>query len=563
MDILSHFTGKSAARRRYFHVTARARSPRVLPSLALVLAAGLFGYWLIRQAAPSVTAKPSTSSRATVPPSQGAPAKPRPTKKGERDTFTDGTTIELFGSCRPEEVILHFPTPESFESFVDALDPQAVRVLGMLERLSALRLGFSEEEEQYLVSLFRDEDISIFKELPSIPTPPRAGGGATEKVATSIGAKLLPWLGVTGDNSRWGNGVKIAVLDTGVVPHQGLPAYFSSIEIVPFPEDLATTHPHGTAVASMIAGSQRIAQGVAPAVSLISVRVADESGMSDDYFLSAGLLAAMDAGAEIVNISMGGGGGGTLLSDAVALLQDKGILIVAAAGNNGETRAKFPAAYPGVVSVGAVDASGERMAFSNIGSDLGMTAPGYGVNAASSNGGFISISGTSASSPIVAGAIAATMADGSGRRLGAREAAQLVMSLADDEGPPGFDPEYGSGVLNLGRVMNRQVPGIHDAVVTWQAREESGDGRDRVRVTIQNRGTSTLINTRIETTTPSGSNSTIATTIAPGASESFSLPVILNQHGPTPVTSTATLGNSAIDTTPANNHRTDVIVSRR
>ena len=524
-----------------------------------MLAAGLLGYWLIRQAAPPISGSSPTVPKVGVPPQKTSATEPRPTKRADRDTFTDGRTIELFGSCRPEEVILHFPTQESFDSFLQALDPQAVRVLGTLDRLRAMRLGFTEKEEEYLAGLFRDENISIFKDLPRIPTPPRAVGGATEKVATAIGSKLLAWLGVTVDNSRWGAGVKVAVLDTGVVPHQGLPARFDSIEIVPFPEDLAITHPHGTAVASMIAGTQRIAQGIAPSVSLISVRIADESGMSDDYFLAAGLLAAMDAGAEVINISMGGGGGGTLLSDAIALLQERGILIVAAAGNNGETMAKFPAAYPGVIGVGAVDASGERMAFSNIGSELGMTAPGYGVNAASSNGGFISISGTSASAPMVAAAIAATMSDGNGRRIGAAEAARLVMSLADDEGPPGFDPEYGSGVLNLGRVINRQVPGIHDAVVTWQER----DGQDRVKVTIQNRGTSTLINTRIETKTRSGSNSMIATTIAPGASESFSLPVILNPNGRTQVTSVATLGNSAADVTPANNQRTDVIFDRR
>jgi len=242
----------------------------------------------------------------------------------------------------------------------------------------------------------------------------------------------------------------------------------------------------------------------------------------------------------------------------------RGIVVVASSGNEGLQEAKFPAAYPGVIGVGAVDASGERMAFSNLGSELGLTAPGYGVNAASSNGGFISISGTSASAPLVSGAIAATMSDGTGRRLGASEAVKVVMAHADDEGPPGFDTEYGVGVLNLGRIMNRDQPGISDAVVTWQ-QYISGDGLGspgQIQVTVQNRGTVALINSMVEALTPLGSERVIATTIAPGASETFSLPFDSQRfQGNTAVEvmSTITPGNSAVDITPSNNRRTDIV----
>lgn len=207
------------------------------------------------------------------------------------------------------------------------------------------------------------------------------------------------------------------------------------------------------------------------------------------------------------------------------------------------------------------------MAFSNLGSELGMTAPGYGVNAAAPGGGFVRVSGTSASAPLVAGAIAATISDGSGRRLSAADAVAIVMACADDEGPPGFDAEYGTGVLNLGRVMNRHVPGRCDAVVTWQ-QLVSGAGAgaaDQLRVTVQNRGTAALINTRVEIATAAGTSTVTATTIAPGMSENFSVPFDRLKMADLPyaaITTTAIPGNAAVDLTPENNRRTDVLTLR-
>jgi subtilisin family serine protease len=333
---------------------------------------------------------------------------------------------------------------------------------------------------------------------------------------------------------------------------------------MPLPQDPAKIHTHGTAVASLIAGHHPMARGVAPAADLISIRILDDRGTSDSFAIAAGLLAAMDARVDIVNLSLGEQQDNPLIAEAIRMVLSQGIVVVASSGNEGLQEAKFPAAYPGVIGVGAVDASGERMAFSNLGSELGLTAPGYGVNAASSNGGFISISGTSASAPLVSGAIAATMSDGTSRRLGAAEAVKVVMAHADDEGPPGFDPEYGVGVLNLGRIMNRDQPGISDAVVTWQ-QYISGDGEGspgQIQVTVQNRGTVALINSMVEALTPLGSERMIATTIAPGASETFSLPFDSQRfQGNTAVEvmSTITPGNSAVDITPSNNRRTDIV----
>lgn len=545
-------------------MSARRHWPRLLLVCVLTLAAGGFGFWLIHDAAGSGPKVVSTSkSRMPSKPLLLSASRPE-TKSGERDRFADGTTIEIFASCRDEELILRFPSEESYLSFSRLLEASSVRLLDHLDRLHALRIGMNEAEKAEVLDIFEKEQITSYRTLPTLPDPPPASGGASNQVATPFGNQLLPWLGVTGDNSRWGASVKIAVLDTGIVPHAALPPVVKSIEITPFPEDLSRVHTHATAVASLISGRDPMVRGVAPAADLISIRILDDRGTSDSFAIAAGLLAAMDARVDIINLSLGEQQDNPMIADAIRIVLDQGIVVVASSGNEGLQEAKYPAAYPGVIGVGAVDASGERMAFSNLGSELGLTAPGYGVNAASSNGGFISISGTSASAPLVSAAIAATMSDGTSRRLSSAEAVKIVMAYADDEGPPGFDAEYGVGVLNLGRIMSRDQPGISDAVVTWQQFVQ-GDGKgsqDHLRVTVQNRGTAALINSMVETLTPAGAERVIATTIAPGASETFSLPFDRQRFSGSSaveVMSTITPGNSAVDISPANNQRTDIL----
>lgn len=519
----------------------------------LVLLCGLLGYWLTRDAAPA-NLPPSPRKDIVATPRKPPQEVPEPTKIHVRDRFPDGTTIEVFGSCRKEEIILRFPTEASYNSFVYALNRSSVRLIDRLDPLRAIRVGFNAEEMKVLTVLFEDEKITTYKTLTRLPEAPRARGGASRE-AMAFGSQVLPWLGVTGDNSRWGSGVKLAVLDTGIVAHPALPNVTRSIEIFPFSKDLATTHLHGTAVASLIAGKDPMVRGVAPAVDLISVRVLDDRGTSDSFAIAAGILAAMDAGAEILNLSLGEQSDSPLVGEAIRMAIGRGVVIVASSGNEGLQEAKYPAAYAGVIGVGAVDASGERMAFSNLGSGLGLTAPGYGLNAAAPGGGFVSVSGTSASAPLVAGAIAAVMSDGSGRRVSAAEAVKIVLAYTDDEGLPGPDTEYGAGVLNLGRIMNRSVPGLSDAVITnLRLVPASGSSsQDEVQLTVQNRGTATLINTLVEITTPAGKTAINATTIPACGIQTFTVP-FRTQRRYFRISASVSLGNSAVDLTPQNNY---------
>jgi hypothetical protein len=536
---------------------------RLLLSIAIVILCGLFGWWLARELRPPVKIQSVKEPVVTAHVDrQETPVRKRTVRVIEKpDEFRDGTTVEMFASSKPNQVILRFPSDETYAAFLAVVVRSKVAVIDQLDRLRAMRLGY--EDRNDLADLLIGENISIYDSLPVAPgpTPPPL---ADQEGLVPFHDQLLPWLGVVWDHSRWGEGVKIAVIDSGIVAHSNLAPVIQSIELVPFPKDLSTTNGHGTAVASLIAGLGEIARGVAPAASLISIRVGDETDAGDSFSLAAGIVAAVDAGADLINISMGISGNNPLVEDAVLYADESGSLIVAASGNAGLAEASYPAAYPSVISVGAVDAKSEHLEFSNYGEYLSMTAPGYAINAAWPGNRFIRISGTSASAPIVTGAIAATMSNGAGITLSAREAAEIVMAHSNDAGIPGPDSEYGIGIVDLGRVMNRNQTGLVDAAITDQRVVKTATGHE-VQVTVQNRGTAILINTFLEITTPSGTRQHNATTIAPGEIQTFAAPVQLAglpKNTMIPVTSRVILGTADVDRTPANNQKTSEFLSR-
>ena len=489
----------------------------------------------------------------------------RPQKHLVREEFLDGTTVEIFASSVPDEVILRFPSEETYGNFLFALDDGGkTRLIGQLDPLRAVRLGYDNWSD--LSDLLAGENIIAYNSLPAVPAPTPASGTYQDGLV-GFGDGLLPWLGITSDNSKWGAGVKIAILDTGVVPHPALPGLSKSIAITPFPQDLNEIRGHGTAVASLIASNDPAAPGVAPAAEIISIRVADESGKSDSFALAAGILAAIDAGAHIINISMGTTDNNPLIEEAVLYAHRQQVLIVAASGNSEQADASYPAAYPSVISVGAVDARGEHLDFSNYGTYLSITAPGHALNVAWPGNRYSRMSGTSASAPVVSGAIAATMSNGSGVMMSASQAAEIVMNYSNEAGIPGPDSEYGVGIIDMGRVMSREISGIVDAAITDQRILKANDptANDEIQVTVQNRGTEILVNTLVEITTPVGSRQFNATTLAPGAVQTFSMPIRLgglSKNEPVQVSSTLDFGAMAQDLTPYNNRRSEVLYRR-
>jgi subtilisin family serine protease len=291
---------------------------------------------------------------------------------------------------------------------------------------------------------------------------------------------------------------------------------------------------------------------------LISIRVSDDAGEADSFALAAGILAAVDEKVDLINISMGSEEDNSLIREAITHAQGQGMVIIASSGNSESGQSNYPAAYPGVISVGAVDANRKHLDFSNFGDALSLTAPGWALNAAWSGNRYACISGTSASAPIVTGAIAATMSDGKGRRMSAVEASEIVMRYTDEAGIPGPDSQYGIGILNMGRVLSRNAKGIFDVAITDQRliRNRVGDG---VQVTIQNRGNEVLINVMLTVQTPDGTRDFNTTTLPPGGLKSFTLPLRIRGDR-LEVRSSVIAHPGGRDITPEDNVRTDRFV---
>jgi subtilisin family serine protease len=151
---------------------------------------------------------------------------------------------------------------------------------------------------------------------------------------------------------------------------------------------------HGTHVAGIVAL-------VAPGASLMPVRVLNSDGVGDYFDIVAGIVYAVDHGAQVINLSLSGADDADFLEMAVRYAQAQGALVVAAAG---AYDVRYPARYPGVVSVGATDKRDHVAAFSDFrAGQVTVFAPGVSIYSTFYDGGYAWWTGTSMAAPFAAG----------------------------------------------------------------------------------------------------------------------------------------------------------------
>jgi subtilisin family serine protease len=247
-------------------------------------------------------------------------------------------------------------------------------------------------------------------------------------------------------------GLTVAVLDTGVTPNRELagrvlPGYNAITGSTVATDD----HGHGTQVATVVAAAGNDAYGMAGACwscRILPVKVLDAEGYGHDSDIADGIRWAADNGADIINLSLGGPGRTSVLDAAVAYATGKGILVVAAAGNESTTQLTYPAASAGALAVAGSTVTDARYPWSNHGGWVDVAAPGVNV-ARAHNGGYYWFGGTSSASPLVAG-IAALL-------LAAHPAAtpdDLTSALTSTAAPvPGS--YVGAGRVDAGKAMAR------------------------------------------------------------------------------------------------------------
>ena len=257
----------------------------------------------------------------------------------------------------------------------------------------------------------------------------------------------------------WGGaGVKVAVLDGGVAPHPDLVGRLAKCaDLTPSGvPSCADPTSHGTLVASIIAadgGADGLGmRGMAPEASIYSYRVCD-SGECWGSYIAAAIYAAIDDGVNIINLSLTGTGHDAVVQAAIDEARAHNILVIASGGNSPPySHLGYPAVYPEVVSVGAIQESRAPWAFSAPGFNNGnnardereieMAGPGAAVLAAMADGCYVLASGTSLAAPHVSG-LAAKLWNGDAEATRTR---LQNSARAHDLHTPGEDPLTGLGL---------------------------------------------------------------------------------------------------------------------
>ncbi|ADL13482.1 S8 family peptidase [Acetohalobium arabaticum] len=251
------------------------------------------------------------------------------------------------------------------------------------------------------------EDEDHLAEVESMPGVRRVDEDLTLEIKSSSG-DFIPW-GIEEINASdaWSElKAKVGIIDTGIdLNHFDLSPINSGYNPINSAQQPEDQNGHGTHVAGTIAARKngRGIVGVAPAIKLYPVKAFDKDGSAKMSSLIEALQWSIDNDLQVLNMSFGVDKGNDTLQEAIVKTYEAGITMVAAAGNDGATTVDFPARYPEVIAVGAVNEDKKLADFSNYGSNLDVLAPGVDVQSTWKNGQFNKLDGTSMAAPHVTG----------------------------------------------------------------------------------------------------------------------------------------------------------------
>nr|WP_175482252.1 S8 family peptidase [Thermoflavimicrobium dichotomicum] len=200
----------------------------------------------------------------------------------------------------------------------------------------------------------------------------------------------------------------IATVDTGVdYKHPDLKEkVIKGKDFVDDDRDPMDENGHGThcaGIAAAITNNGIGIAGMAPKVKILAVRSLDADGEGYLSDIADGITYAVDQGAKVINLSLGSTDDSRIMREAIQYAVNKGVVVVAAAGNNDSSLPLYPAYYPNVIAVGATDANDEKADFSNYGQWVDIVAPGVDILSTWSDKTYQLESGTSMAAPFVTG----------------------------------------------------------------------------------------------------------------------------------------------------------------
>ena len=304
--------------------------------------------------------------------------------------------------------------------------------------------------------------------LEALPGGPVAALPGSPLAAESVRSEQwhLKTLNVAG---AWavatGAGVTVAVIDSGVDSHhvdldgQVLPG----LDLVEAKGDADTDLVgHGTTVSALIAGKDDNAGvvGIAPKAKILPVRVLDQANRYDDAVIVAnGVRWAVDHGARVINLSLGGSGSSPALAAALDYAFAKDVVVVACTGNMSAASSSgvwYPAREPGVIAVAGMERSGDVLWSGSItGAETVVTAPATQLVGARPTG-YWRVQGTSFAAPMVSGT--AALIRSRWPDMSAGEVINRIIRTARDRGPEGRDNKYGYGLVDPTGALTAVIP---------------------------------------------------------------------------------------------------------
>jgi thermitase len=291
-------------------------------------------------------------------------------------------------------------------------------------------------------------------------------------VAQVVGSPDDPWFGI-----QWGMvkiqapqawdvtigsaSIDIAILDTGVdLDHPDLANKI--IGNIDFSGSATAddVYGHGTHVAGIAAAVTNNGIGVAGlgySATIMNVKVLGDTGSGAYSWIASGIIWAADNGAEVISMSLGGSAASSTLEDAVNYAWSKGVIVVAAAGNSGNTLPSYPAYYANCIAVAATDANDAKASWSNYGDWVDVAAPGTSIYSTFKDNGYGYLSGTSMATPHVAGLAAlvfTTVSDANSDGRLNDEVRSRIEATCDDIGVSGI----GYGRINAAGAVGDVAP---------------------------------------------------------------------------------------------------------
>ena len=377
---------------------------------------------------------------------------------------------------------------------------------------------------------YTEENAEIFLDVPDVPEYPML-------FANDEYYSDQWWVETIGMEGAWrygayGEEIKVAVIDSGCNSHidiqNNLLAGYNYSEGNTNITDVDTdsygrARHHGTHVCGIIGAEANSIgiKGIAPKVKIVPIKCFSPSTTVANM-AKAIREAVKIYGCRVVNMSWGSTSNSSTIREAIEDALDSGVILVAAVGNDSGTTKRYPAAYSGVIGVGAVNKSKGRPSFSNYNESVMITAPGTEIKSLHGTNSYKTLNGTSQATPIISGV--AALALSVKPDLTRDGFIDLLTSTAEDIGNVGYDTSYGYGLVNAEELMNKLLMDYYVSPISVSGSEASVTIKNNtdepvtvVSIMAEYNDDMVVGAKRIERTIPKGQETTVSMPVTSGA----------------------------------------------